>query len=393
MAESTPTLRSPRRHVILGNPANRRVSMFQAALARTGHRPAEVISYLDLLSGQRAIDPLLDDHTILRIESPGEDFDVEKHLIALGAKSDVEGDFERIDAAAALAMAFDEGRLRLSRQWYHGYRRLMDSLATTLQQYPDLQLYNAPPDIALMFDKRRCQRALAARHIPVPPLANHVGSYEELLDVMTQQGWQRAFVKLSHSSSAAGVIAIHRHSRGIRAVTSMEMERRQHDIRFYNNLKLRTYHTSPEIARLVNYVCREGAQVEQWLPKAALAGCAFDLRILVVAGKACHVVVRQSSSPMTNLHLGNRRGDVAALKSRMGTERWAATLDTAERAATVLSNSLYAGVDLLLQPGFRNPTVLELNAFGDLLPGVQHQGRDTYEVEILARANGLRATA
>jgi hypothetical protein len=46
--------------------------------------------------------------------------------------------------------------------------------------------------------------------------------------------------------------------------------------------------------------------------------------------------------------------------------------------------SMYAGLDLLLTPGFRRHAVLEVNAFGDLLSGVLHDGADTYEAELRA---------
>jgi hypothetical protein len=46
--------------------------------------------------------------------------------------------------------------------------------------------------------------------------------------------------------------------------------------------------------------------------------------------------------------------------------------------------SLYAGVDIAISPNFAEHHVLEVNAFGDLLPGLLHQGLDTYEAEVAA---------
>jgi hypothetical protein len=45
--------------------------------------------------------------------------------------------------------------------------------------------------------------------------------------------------------------------------------------------------------------------------------------------------------------------------------------------------SLYAGIDLLFSPDFRRQAVIEVNAFGDLLPGVFWQGQETYAAELL----------
>jgi hypothetical protein len=41
-------------------------------------------------------------------------------------------------------------------------------------------------------------------------------------------------------------------------------------------------------------------------------------------------------------------------------------------------------VDLLISPCFRKFAVAEVNAFGDLLPRLEHEGLDTYGAEISA---------
>lgn len=87
---------------------------------------------------------------------------------------------------------------------------------------------------------------------------------------------------------------------------------------------------------------------------------------------------------MTNLHLLNERGDVGPVRRRMGEAAWSAALRTCERAAGRFPASLYAGVDLLVRSDWRPHAVLEMNAFGDLLPGVMDGGADTYTAEIQA---------
>jgi glutathione synthase/RimK-type ligase-like ATP-grasp enzyme len=124
--------------------------------------------------------------------------------------------------------------------------------------------------------------------------------------------------------------------------------------------------------------------VEEWIPKASLQNQTFDVRIVVIGGKARHVVPRLSEGPITNLHLGNRRGDADQLIRLLGEEKYDQLLDTAERAVNSLPGTLYAGVDLLIPTGLGEPRVLELNAFGDLLPNLYHQGEDTYTAELKA---------
>ena len=117
--------------------------------------------------------------------------------------------------------------------------------------------------------------------------------------------------------------------------------------------------------------------MERWLPKAGLGDRVVDLRVVVVAGRPTHAVVRASRGPLTNLHLGNARGDLDALRAAAGPAAWAAAMQTCERAAACFPRSLHVGVDLMFLVGWRRHAVAEVNAFGDLLPGVLADGRDT----------------
>ncbi|MEO1269270.1 MAG: hypothetical protein AAFX99_14295, partial [Myxococcota bacterium] len=121
-----------------------------------------------------------------------------------------------------------------------------------------------------------------------------------------------------------------------------------------------------------------------WLPKASQDGRPFDLRVVTIQNQACHVVVRTGTSPMTNLHLGNARGDRDALEAHLGHEAWQRLMATCVQAKGLFPHSLYAGVDLLVTRGAPRGHILEINAFGDLLPRVIWHGMDTYEAEIRA---------
>jgi hypothetical protein len=159
--------------------------------------------------------------------------------------------------------------------------------------------------------------------------------------------------------------------------------------RLYNRLRVNHYTDERQVAAIVDRLGADGLHVERWFPKAGHDGRVFDLRVVVIAGRAGHVVARTSRTPLTNLHLGNARGDLAALRSAIGAERWAAAMAVAERAAACFPGSLHAGVDLMLGPGFERVAVAEVNAFGDLLPGVlDERGRDTYAAEVDAVVAG-----
>jgi hypothetical protein len=171
------------------------------------------------------------------------------------------------------------------------------------------------------------------------------------------------------------------------AITSLELVRQRGEARFYNNLQLSRYHRERDLRAIFDFLGQQGVHVEQWLPKAKQGNRDFDLRVVTFAGKACHTVVRTSRTPMTNLHLGNRRGDLSLLRRTAGS-RWHLVSDLCEQAASTLSNALYVGWDVLVTPGFRRAYILEGNAFGDLLPNLTHAGLSTHGQGIAAVLRG-----
>jgi glutathione synthase/RimK-type ligase-like ATP-grasp enzyme len=367
--------------IVMGNPENRRVALFLGAARQWQLPPPRIISYLDLLEGKMEWADFLQPNTLIRIESPGENFEVEKALIALGANVEkTGGTSQRISAPDARQLAYDPGRVRFLRQWYLGYERLLLELKSVAETTRSVTWMNSPDAIRLMFDKRRCQAHLSAAGIAVPRYDLNITSYE-----MLRRGLhQRVFIKPSHSSSASGVIAYRRHGQREEAITTVERVAGSGPTRFYNSLKLQRYTSSAEIAEVVNFILNEGAIVEEWIPKASLQNQTFDVRIVVIGGKARHVVPRLSAGPITNLHLGNCRGDAGQLIRLLGEEKYAQLLDTAERSVDSLPGAFYAGVDVLIPLGLGQPRVLELNAFGDLLPNLYHHGEDTYTAELKA---------
>lgn len=84
-----------------------------------------------------------------------------------------------------------------------------------------------------------------------------------------------------------------------------------------------------------------------------------------------------------------RVGDVEAIRSRIPDAVWQCAVQSCERTITCFPGSFYAGIDLLITTGYRHHAILEINAFGDLLPGVLHNGLDTYSAELRAWLNQL----
>jgi glutathione synthase/RimK-type ligase-like ATP-grasp enzyme len=334
------------RLLIIGNPANRRVELFQAALRRFGVPKARVLPYRELLTGRADLPADLGPGDVVRIESPGEDFEVDKGLLLWGVEAATAEGSPVIEPVDIGRLEFDRGLVLHPRQWYLGFRTLLGRLAAGLAAAPGVKVLNPPDDIAVMFDKQLCHNRCAQAGVPVPLGLGSVRGYGELIARMSESGMRRAFVKLANGSSASGVVAFsHVGGRPV-AITSAEIVESGGQTRLYNSLKVRSYREPQTIARLIDALCRERVHVEEWLPKASLGNGTIDLRVVTIDGEPLHAVVRQSRSPMTNLHLGNRRGDTTALIEKVGPDRWRAVQETCRRTAALFPGTLHAGLDV-----------------------------------------------
>lgn len=389
------------RHTVVGNEENRRVAFFADALRRAGHRPPRVLPWQRILPGLLApaaaappqgetrrpaarpedprsapegslpVPPSLPRFAageVVRLDSPGENPAVDRLL------RDVD------DSTLVLGGA----------RWYARFTTAVRRLSAAARA-DGARLLDDPDELAVLFDKRLCHGVLREGGVPVPPSptsgadAPPVRGWADVRDA----GLGRFFVKPAHGSSASGVLAVETAGGGrVRAVTSVE---RAADGRLHNSLRLRRYTSEREVAELVDALAPDGLHLETWLPKASLAGRPTDLRVVVVGGRATHAVLRAGSGPMTNLHLGGSRVESEVARQAAG-EGWEAALRICEQAAALFPATLAVGVDLLPGRGWRRLAVGEVNAFGDLLPGLPGlpgsgaEGLDTYDAQVAALA-------
>ena len=385
-ASASEIIRLPARpFVVVCNPFCPRTGRFQDALARLGLPPAQEIAWTDILAGRVALPDVVPPGAIVRIEAPGTLFAAERALLALGADvPDPEGEYARLPKRDAANMDFDKGRIVCPRQWYLGFQLALERIEQQLAACPHCVRMNHPPDIAVMFDKPRCQQQLRSAHLPTPRPLGVITGYNDLIAKMRQADCGRVFVKLAHGSSASGVIAYRTQGDRHQAVTTVEMARQDGELVLYNTRRIQTYHDPHTISELIDALARHRAWAEEWIPKASMDGHCFDLRVVVIDGRAQHSVARLSHKPMTNLHLRNPRRSWEFAQQHLGMQAAQAALQTCEAALRCFPHNLYTGVDLLFAPGLRRHALLELNAFGDLLPGTLYNGRDTYAAEIVA---------
>lgn len=368
--------------VVLGNTGSRRLEFLGLAQPRYGMSSLRVLPYIDYLQGNVRLADVIRDGSVVRVDSPGQDFEVERAILAEGIDL-TRTETTRLDRQTLDRLTFDRGRILSPKQWYAGFSRVLTRLQRDRALCVRHRVMNDEESIAILFDKARCHSRLSSRGIPCPRVVEPIGSYRELRAEMARAGVSRVFVKLRYGSSGSGIVALESNGRRTQAFTTVEAAEVDGELVMYNSRKIRLLDDEPSISRLIDSLAAEDVHVEQWVPKAGLDGHTFDLRVVIIAGRPEHAVVRLSKTPMTNLHLGNRRGSIPALQSRMGDAAWQSLLETCRRVSETFPNCHYLGVDLAVLPGYRRHVVLEVNAFGDFLPGVlDAAGRDTYTAEL-----------
>ena len=377
-----------RRFVLIGNAQSRGVEEWQMALKSRNLPPAILVQYADLLTGRVVLSDIVQSGDVVRLESCGRDWEVEKLLLQMGAnvaENEAESSTRTcLPASLVQKLNFEKGRIWASRQWYLGWRELLHRIENQLQNSAPHRLLSSPRDIALMFDKPLCHQTLQAAGVAVPRALGTPRSYEELRRWMKQCDCGRVFIKLAHGSSASGIVAFRTDGRRFQAVTTTEVVRFGSKTRLYNSRQIRVLRDEREIETLVDALCGHRVHVEEWLPKAGMDVQVFDLRVVVIAGRARHKVLRMSRTPMTNLHLLNNRGDVEKARARMTTAQWDSAMQSCESAHACLTGSFSSGIDLMWTPDFKRHAVLEMNAFGNLLHRVLDCGLQTHEAELEA---------
>lgn len=377
------------RYVLIANPETKRCEAYRAELgaywaARGAPVELEVVPWAEVAPRDGNLDelPAFDRAAIVRLESPGKDDRVTRLLLEAGARDDpseTPRDWRTLDLPKGLLVR--PGLLD------RGFRRVLRGLRKSFDARPHLTPTACPLAVAEMFDKTAtCERVRAAG-VPVPEMIEGPVSMAGVAHELTPaRGWPTAYVKLNTGSSATGIVHLHPNSSERQAfgVTTLANIGGQ----FYNSRLVRRV-AGPDLEAAVQFILNEGAIVQRGIPMAQIDGQNFDVRVVCVYGRPAATIFRLSHHPMTNLHLGGRRGDPERCRAAIPTRDWLDALDHCSDAVACFDSAV-AGVDLVFERGFRRHYVLEVNAFGDFFPGwADARGRSVHEMEIDAIARRM----
>lgn len=383
-----PRIDAPR-YTVVADPASRRWEYYHRELLqfwRSRRREPEinVVSWRDLIDRDGCLDglPVGDAPSLLRIESPARNFGIKRALLQAG---------ERDEGRAPSAWENPDGErgwLASPRLVHRGFRRVLNGLDKSVSQRPDLIPLANAADILELFDKNATSETLSHAGLPTPEWFRPGESVEELVGELWRRRWRSAYVKLAYGSSAAGIALFNVYEEKP-SITTTVLERNG---RFYSSRRLKTVEPgSPAFHDVLQFLLDEGATVQRALPKTRLGVQNFDVRVVVIRGSVAGCVFRVSSHPMTNLHLGGRRGDPAECRQVIPQRHWLDALDACVEAAR-LYRLPAVGVDVAFDRRTCQPAILELNAFGDFFPDWRNARGETVhaqEIAATAREYGL----
>ncbi|AJQ95350.1 STM4014 family protein [Gynuella sunshinyii] len=374
--------------ILIGNLEGRRCKEFLAAVRMRQNIDLHTLSFAAILSSstcetviETLFGQLRSDQVLIKIESPGENFAIERSLVARGATETM-----RLTPTEALCLQEDFGRIRFLKEWYVGFCKMLSDLGDQIYQQAcnynlTVHYVNTPDTIATLFDKPEVQTRLANNNLPVPKTIAGIAAaqdYGDIKSILLDEKSCKVFIKPAYGSSASGVMALQLKADGsaAQAHTSIELVEERGQAKLYNSLKIHRYRET-QIARILDLLIHETIYAEQWLPKAQTEGLSFDIRLLSIAGRPTHGILRCSSSPMTNLHLGNHRKDLSTLPDYQHILSQCHPL--LQRVSEVFPGTSNIGFDILLSKRSRQPYILELNAFGDLLTNHRFNNKSTQE--------------
>jgi hypothetical protein len=371
------------RYVAICNPDGKRWQAYARELAgfwqARGVTPeVEIVPWRLVIARGGCLDGLaaFDRSALVRLESPGRDFDVTKLLLAAGDRDS--GNTSGVDW---IALPYRKGHLFRPGLLHRGFCRVLAGLRRSFDSRPYLSPLGCPLAIAELFDKNATSARLTAAGIPCPPYLPAPSEPGELLDELRRRRWPVSYVKLATGSSATGIAVVHALDDPAWATTTTV----RIDGEFYNTRRLRQV-SGTDLTDVLAFILGEGSCVQRGIPMAQLDGQNFDVRVIVIHGRPAFTIFRLSNAPMTNLHLGGRRGDTATCRAAIPTRAWLDAMDHCVEAAEQYPCSA-VGIDLLFERGYLHHYILEVNAFGDWFPDfVNEEGQTVHRVEIQATA-------
>ncbi|VTS07155.1 STM4014 family protein [Tuwongella immobilis] len=367
---------TPNHLIVIANPNSKRWQHFHHDwLAFSAAHPAQpqltLIPWADWLAAHGDLSPWLADHppAYLRLESPGRDQAVVQALWQFAASSPI------AEPQASELPTFHKTEFFQPRRIHAGLERLLTHLTAQLERFPQIHPLTPPDSILQMFDKSRHLNGLRQLRIPVPEMLPIEGrTSHNILTMIRERHWETAYAKWNFGSSGVGTLVISPRLSGRITRTTIHRDAQG---RLHNTRQLE-WIDETQTLELLEVLIAEGLIVTRGIRPARIDETPFDVRVILIGGQVTHAQFRLSHQPLTNLHLGGRRGDRARCEAAIPRRAWLDGLAQCQKAAESLAAHI-VGIDLLFEQTSWRPILLECNAFGDWIPNLlDSQGRSIH---------------
>lgn len=346
-------------YILIGDSLGKRSKIFADCLKNTGIYNYKMISWLDILNDISSLYNLIKENTVIKIDPPEKDLEIYRQLLIKGDSTGL------ISSKDIRSIDFNDKKIVHPKQWYNGFCLALDSINAAIK-YKGLSNTVCMIDTEeakIMMDKTKCYNRLSTHDgsYNLPKSLEHGSSFKEFYEIHGDKHI-RCFIKLRYGSGGTGVLAYTHNPRLGKFKLSTSLAYSEHNRVFFNNNRVVNYRDRSDIDRLVTWVLEKGAHVESWIPKPSHDGMAYDTRVCIIDKKPEYLVSRFSKTPITNLHLRNKRLSTESFMNE-------GNIDSIKNASVdvmrCFNNSLYAGLDVVHTKDMGS-YIIDVNPFGDL---------------------------
>lgn len=361
--------------LLIGDLTGRRVQTFSKCLNHFNLNNITIITWTEILKDISVLERSIKANTIIKIDPPEKDMELYRNLLIKGSNT---GD---LSEKYINSIDFSDFKIISPGQWYKGFEHIVLEINRIRDRYRDenVHMLNDVAEMLVMMDKSKTyeilEKNISEKEYFLPKRFDSVSSYEEFNSRYGSKP-MKAFIKLRYGSGSTGVLGYANNPKRKQEVVYTSLNNEGEN--FYSNYKVNRFTEEEKVRGLIDWVLKNGAHIEGWIPKDRYRGKSFDTRSFVIGGESKYLLTRMSKTPITNLHLKNERAESSHI---MGEDLLKTIKIASENVMEVFKSSLYAGLDVVTTASHK-PYIIDVNPFGDLFHNLIGTDQNVYYLEI-----------
>lgn len=364
-------------YLIIGDKTGKRVKIFMSCLEkyRNLKYSVEFLDWTEVLEDISILEKAFEHNNILRVEPPEKNMQIYKKFLEAGINEfrELPKDTEKM---------LDRDNIILEPKiWFEGVKNTFQNISNLLINYKNITSMCNFEEALIMMDKEKTYDYLSEKEgdFYLPERIKNITNYDEFFQGNKNKA-VKYFIKLRCGSGSTGVLAYSYNPKldEEKILTSLDYKEENNRKYFFSTFQVKVYTDKKVIKDMINWVIENGAHIEKWVPKLTYEGCAYDTRVFVLDKKPEYFLSRLSTTPITNLHLKNKRKESIEFLDSNAMEL---LRKASGSVMNIFDKSLYAGIDIVLANNFK-PYVIDINPFGDLFHNLVNTNKNVYYLEI-----------